>query len=275
MAEDDKNGFGEDFFVGGGERDAISLVRDASKQVLPKRFYQDVSVEERDGAFAILLDGRPVRTPRQSRLSLPTREAAELVANEWRAQGAQIDPSTMPATRLVNAALDGVAGDIDAVAADIVKYAGSDLLCYRASEPAALVAAQNAHWQPVLTFMREKFDARFAIGEGIVFITQPPETIEAVAHAVAEIAQGKNAALNIAALHLVTTLTGSALLALAFFHGALTCDEAWAAAHVDEDEQMRVWGLDSEALRRRAARFEDMKAACALLVALRSSPEGA
>ena len=270
MADSKKSkALGEDFFVGGTERDAITLVRDASKITLPKRFYETVTVEPRDGAFAILLDSRPVRTPRQSPLALPTRAAADLVAEEWRAQTGVIDPSTMPVTRLVNAAIDGVAGDIDAVAADIVKYSGSDLLYYRASDPAALAAAQTRHWDPVLDFVRETFGARFAIGEGLVFVSQPPEAVDAIARAVAEIAHGANAALNIAALHLVTTLTGSALLALAVFHGALTCDQAWTAAHVDEDEQMRVWGFDAEALRRRAARFEDMEAACALLDALR------
>ena len=271
MAESDKpKALAEDFFVGGTERDAITLVRDASKIALPKRFYTDVSVEPRDGAFAILLDGRPVRTPRRSPLTLPTHDAADLVAEEWRAQTELIDPSTMPVTRLVNAAIDGVAGDIDAVAADIVKYSGSDLLYYRASEPAALVAAQNRHWDPVLDFVRETFGARFAIGEGLMFVSQPQDSVDAIARAVAGIAQEPNEVLRIAALHLVTTLTGSALLALAVYHGALTCDEAWAAAHVDEDEQMRVWGFDAEALRRRAARFEDMKAACALLAALSS-----
>ena len=268
MADDDRKALADDFFVAGSERDGVTLVRDASKIALPKRFYTDVTVEPRDGAFAILLDGRPVRTPRQSPLALPTREAADLVADEWRAQTDLISPSTMPVTRLVNAAIDGVAGDIDAVAADIVKYSGSDLLYYRAAEPAALVAAQNRHWDPVLDFVRETFDARFAIGEGVMFVAQPPEAVEAIARAVATIATGANAALRIAALHLVTTLTGSALLALAVYHGALTCDEAWAAAHVDEDEQMRVWGFDAEALRRRAARFEDMKAGCGLLKAL-------
>ena len=271
MAETDKplgKTLGEDFFVGGTERDATTLVRDASKITLPKRFYEKVTVEPRDDAFAILLDGRPVRTPRQSPLALPTRAAADLVAEEWRAQTSVIDPSTMPVTRLVNAAIDGVAGDIDAVAADIVKYSGSDLLYYRASEPAALVAAQMKHWDPVLEFVRETFGARFAIGEGLMFVAQPQESVDAIARAVAGIAHGANAALNIATLHLVTTLTGSALLALAVFHGALTCDEAWAAAHVDENEQMRVWGFDAEALRRRAARFGDMKAACALLAAI-------
>ena len=269
MADNEKPILAEDFFVGGRERDGVTLVRDASRAVLPKRFYKDVTVEERDGAFAILLDGRPVRTPRQASLALPSRAAADLIAAEWRAQGTNIDPPTMPTTRLVNAAIDGVSTDIAAVAADIVKYAGSDLLCYRTLEPAALVAAHTAKWDPVLAFMRERFDARFAIGEGVMFVGQPPEAIAAVKNAVDYIANGEHATLRIAALHLVTTLTGSALLALAFVHGALSCEDAWTAAHVDEDEQMRVWGIDTEALRRRASRFEDMRAACALLDALR------
>ena len=129
---DEKSALGANFFVGAAERDAISLVRDATKQVLPKRFYKEATVAVRDGGFDVLLDGRPVRTPRQRPLALPTLTAAELIAAEWRAQVETIDPATMPLTRLVNAALDGVADDIPATAAEIVKYAGSDLLCYRA-----------------------------------------------------------------------------------------------------------------------------------------------
>ncbi len=270
MAErDDKPAFGADLFIGAGERDAISIVRDASKQTLPKRFYKTVTVEAQDRGFAILLDGRPVRTPKQAQLALPTRAAADILAAEWDAQGENIDPATMPATRLVNAALDGVAHDITATAAEIVKYAGSDLLCYRADEPPALVAAQSVAWDPVLTWARDTLGARFVLAEGIIFADQSPEAIAAIEAAVARIVSSANAALRIAALNVLTTLTGSALLALAIDAQALSPDDAWSAAHVDEDEQMRVWGFDAEALRRRAKRRGDFDAACGLLASLR------
>ena len=269
MAErEDKEGLAEGFFVGTRERDGAQLVRDASKIALSKRFYTTVSVEEKAGAFEVMLDGRPVKSPRQTTVALPTREAADLIAAEWAAQADTIKPASMPATRIVNAALDGVASDVGAVAADIVKYAGSDLVCYRAGEPPALVSAQAVAWDPVIAFANDTLDARMALTEGVMFVAQPPEAIAAIASAVGAIAREANAVLRIAALHVVTTLTGSALIALAVEAGALSCEEAWSAAHVDEDEQMRVWGLDAEALRRRAARFADMRAACALLTAI-------
>ncbi|MEI2734565.1 MAG: ATP12 family protein [Rhodoblastus sp.] len=90
----------------------------------------------------------------------------------------------MPVTRLVNSALDGVARDLSGVVADIVKYAGSDLVCYRAGEPDGLVAAQAAAWDPALAFAREKFGARFILAEGVMFAAQPDHAIEAFARAV-------------------------------------------------------------------------------------------
>jgi chaperone required for assembly of F1-ATPase len=264
----DREKLSDDFFVAPKERDAISIVRDASRRVLPKRFYKAASVDERDGGFAVLLDGRPMRTPKQMPLVLPTRASAQLVAAEWQAQGDEINPASMPVTRLVNSALDGVADHLDETLADIVRYAGSDLLCYRAGEPPALVAAQAAAWDPLLAFAREKFGARMNVAEGLTFVEQPQDSLAAIANAVERIAREPHAVLRAAALHSVTTLTGSAIIALAVLRGAINTQDAWTAAHVDEDEQMRVWGIDTEALRRRAGRLEDMKAACDLLAAL-------
>lgn len=258
----------EQFFVGAGERDATTIVRDASRVTLPKRFYKDVTVAERDNGFVILLDGKSVRTPRQTPVMLPTRATADMLAAEWAAQVDTLEPVTMPATRLVNAAIDGVATDIGAVAADIAKYAGSDLVCYRADEPPTLVAAQAAAWDPVLAWADATLGAKFHVTRSIVFVTQPRQALDAVTRAISALAQDAKAALRVAALHVATTLTGSALLALSLHARALTPDATWAAAHVDEDEQMRVWGLDADALRRRAGRQREFMAAWAMLEAL-------
>lgn len=260
--------FSSDFFVAGAERDPLRAVQKDMKRALPKRFYREATSAPRDGACAVLLDGRAVRTPAGAALALPVEAAASLVAAEWAAQGEQIDPATMPVTRLVNSALDGVARDLPGVAADIVKYAGSDLVCYRAGEPEGLVAAQAAAWDPALVFAREKLGARFILAEGVMFAAQPDHAIEAFSRAVDAVAQAPDAALRIAALHSMTTLTGSALIALMVAHGALTIEDAWAAAHVDEDWQMKLWGADEEALAKRAQRFVDVKAAADLWTAL-------
>jgi chaperone required for assembly of F1-ATPase len=265
MSKSTRDDLSSAFFVSPTERDPLRAVKEQSRKILPKRFYKEAASGARDGAFAILLDGKPVRTPAGAALALPTQAAADLVAAEWRAQGEFIDPSTMPVTRLVNSAIDGVAKDAAAVAADIVKYCGSDLVCYRAGEPDSIVAAQSAAWDPALAFARERLGARFALAQGVMFVTQPAEAIDAFARWVAPL---EASPLKLAAQHSMTTLTGSALLALMIAEGALSSEEAWAAAHVDEDQQMRLWGMDTEALAKRAARFPDLKAAADLFAAL-------
>ncbi len=264
----DHRSLAEDIFIGPGERDAISIVREASRAALPKRFYSDVTIAEAQDGYGLRLDGRPMRTPRAAPLVLPTPEAAEHVAAEWRSQSEVIDPATMPLTRLVNSAIDGVAQETSGVSAEIAKYAGSDLVCYRASDPHTLVAAQAKAWDPVLAFAGDRLGALSRVAHGVIFTPPPAAAVAAVAAAIDAIGASDDAAFRIAALHVVTTLTGSALIALAVYHGALSPEAAWDAAHVDEDEQMRLWGYDAEALRRRAKRLEEMKAACALLDAL-------
>ncbi len=242
--------------------DPVELARRDLAKALPKRFYKEAAVAERDGTYVLVLDGRPALTPGRAALALPTRAAAEALAAEWAAQGETIDPATMPLTRIVNAALDGVAVRTEAVRADIVKYAGTDLLCYRAAEPDALVAAQRAAWDPVLAWARADHGIDLQLAEGVVFVAQP----DAARAAVAQVVGAVPAPLQLACLHVMTDLTGSALLALALAlaHGRLGVAEAWAAAHVDEDFQMRIWGIDMQAMERRAARERDFKAAARL-----------
>jgi chaperone required for assembly of F1-ATPase len=248
-------------FVPDGERDPLKAARRDMKRPLPKRFYADASVAPVDEGFAITLDGKHVHTPARKKLAVPARSLAEALAAEWRGQGDEIDPATMPKTRLVNSALDGVAREMDAVAAEVAKFAGSDLVCYRAAAPDSLVEAQNTAWNPVLDFFRERLGVRFVCSEGVTFVDQPQDSLAAIQRAVAGFGEGDGGAIKLAALNVMTTLTGSALIALALAQGALSFDAAWDAAHVDEDFQMRLWGADDEALARRAARKADMRAA--------------
>jgi chaperone required for assembly of F1-ATPase len=252
-----------DIFISPEERDPLKSARKDARAPLPKRFYKEVAVASEPDGFALTLDGRKVKTPAKADLLLPVQAAAEAIAQEWRAQGEDIDPRTMPLTRLVNSALDGVAHDVESVIADIVRYAGSDLVCYRAAEPEGLVVAQSEMWDPVLAFARDQLGARFICVEGITFAEQPPRAIEAVREAVVQ-GTGERP-LAVAAFHVMTTLTGSVLLALSVARRELSPEAAWDAAHVDEDFQMRAWGADVEALERRAKRFTDMQAAAKLL----------
>lgn len=244
--------------------DPVAAARRGMRPPLPKRFYQEAGVGERDGAYAVLLDGKAARTPARHALALPTRSLAELVAAEWAAQGERVDSATMPLTRLAHVAIDRVAFEAEAVAAEVVKYASSDLVCYRATEPAGLAAAQAAAWDPVIAWAKQALGVRFALADGIRFVDQPAAAIAAVRAEVGKIPPP----FALAALASVTALTGSALLALAFARGRLTPEATWAAAHVDEDWNIRQWGEDAEAAGRRAARHAEFKAAAAIISAL-------
>ena len=245
--------------------DPVRRAQIQMKTHLPKRFYKDVSVAAVEGGFAVHLDGKPVRTPSKALLALPTEKAAQLVASEFAAQGETIDPVTMPVLRLVNTAIDGVASDPQAVLEDVLRFASSDLTCYRADAPQGLVERQNEHWDPVLDWVRATLGARFNLAEGIIHVEQPRESIAVLGAHLAQRAEP----LRLAAIHVMTSLTGSALLALAVDFGEIDAEAAWAAGHVDEDWQIEHWGHDAEAVARRSARKRDMMAAVSLLEALK------
>jgi chaperone required for assembly of F1-ATPase len=236
------------------------------KTSLAKRFYRDVAIgDEGGGGASLRLDGKPVRTPGKAPLVLPTRALAEAVAQEWRAQKDRIDPQTMPLTRLANSAIDGVAGREQAVIDDIMAHAGSDLLCYRAQGPRGLVEAQGKHWDPVLAWAREALGAPLVLGEGVIHVAQPDASLARLREQLA----GRDA-FSLAALHVMTSLTGSALLPVAVALGRLTPEEAWKAAHVDEDFQVSQWGEDAEAAQRRKNRWRDFAAAARALSLLQA-----
>jgi chaperone required for assembly of F1-ATPase len=221
-----------------------------------RRFYERVEMSPEEGGFALRLDGKRAMTPRRKPLVLPERLRAAVEA-EWARQGEFVDPSSMPATRLANSALDGVAARPQEVRDSILAYAGTDLVCYRAGEPEGLVARQSKAWDPLLAWAEKRFQARLVLAEGIVHAAQPETTLAAVAAALAAI----DDPFRLAGLHLATTLTGSAIIALALGEGAVSADGAWDAAHVDEDWNIAQWGADAEAMRRRELRREDFDAA--------------
>jgi chaperone required for assembly of F1-ATPase len=242
--------------------DPEEAVRRTMRTPRRKRFYAGADVAEEAGAFAIMLDGKPIRTPSGRQLVAPTGEIADAIAVEWNAQGEFIDPLTMPLTRLANSVVDAVVDRVDAVRDDIVKYLGSDLLFYRAGHPEALVAREAALWDPLLFWAAEEFGSHFILAEGIVHVRQPDSAVAAARAALPDDPW------SVAALHVITTLTGSALLALALLRGVVDQDQAWAAAHVDEDWNSEKWGADEEVAARRAARLVDFKAAARVLGAL-------
>jgi chaperone required for assembly of F1-ATPase len=242
--------------------DPIEAARRAMRPPLPRRFYREAAVDEAEDGFRVMLEGRPVRTPARRFLAAPTRALADALTAEWNAQGKSIDPATMPLTRLANSIIDGVANAPEPVAAEIAKYLGSDLLLYRAEGPQGLLERQAQHWDPLIAWAREALGARFVLAQGVVHVAQPQGAVTSARAAV------PGDPWRLGAIHVITTLTGSALIALALMRGRLTADQAWDAAHVDEDWNMEQWGRDDIALERRAARRTEMDAAARVLASL-------
>jgi chaperone required for assembly of F1-ATPase len=239
--------------LGQSPLDPEEAVRQSTRGPQRKRFYTTAAVASMPEGFAITLDDRPVRTPSRRPLVAPTAEIAEAMAAEWAAQKDIIDPMTMPLTRLANSVIDAVADRVDAVADDVTRYFESDLLFYRAGHPDALVEREARHWDPVLFWAADTLGAHFILAEGIVHVRQPDQAIAAARAALPA------KPWSIAALHVLTTLTGSALL---------DEDQVWSAAHVDEDWNSEQWGVDGEIMARRAARLTDFRAAAKVLKAL-------
>lgn len=224
-----------------------------------KRFYKTATIGPLVGGGAtVLLDGRPIRTPARAQLVAPA-PVAEAMAAEWNAQEVHILPLTMPLTRLANTAIDGVASNMEPVREEIVAIGSNDLVFYRADAPAGLVERQQALWDPLVNHMETRLDVPVEVTAGIMPIYQSPafsERLRALLPA---------EPLPLAALHQLTTLTGSALIALAVAEGVQSLDAGWDAAHVDEDWNIKEWGEDAEAAERRAMRRRDAEAAAFIL----------
>jgi chaperone required for assembly of F1-ATPase len=235
--------------------DPTEAARRPQRPAVKRRFYKSVGLAPDGDGFAIVLDGRPVKTPARRPLAVPTRPLAEAIAAEWEAQTEVVDPARMPLTRLANTIIDGVAAAAAEIVAEVENYLGSDLVFYRAETPAALLAHQARVWDPILGFAREALGAHFVMTQGVHFVAQPAAAVVAARQAIPENPW------RLGAVHVITTLTGSALIAA----GALTPEDAWTAAHVDEDWNMEQWGRDAIALERRATRFAEMQAAATVL----------
>ena len=231
-----------------------------ARRDLPKRFYKDATVVAVDGGFAAALDGRVPKTPGAKPVVVPLAAIAEEMAREWSAQGAVIDPMTMPMVRLVNSAVEAGTDSLPALRAEIVKYAGNDLLLYRADTPASLVQQQEAEWDGALVQLARHFGVSFQPTIGIVHQPQPAATLAKLDAALAD-----EPLLPLTAMNAVMAIAGSGLLAIALRHGLMSADAVWRAAHVDEDHNVALWGEVDEITTRRAQRRRDFDAAVRLL----------
>ncbi|CAA7624119.1 Chaperone required for the assembly of the mitochondrial F1-ATPase [Candidatus Terasakiella magnetica] len=225
-----------------------------------KRFYKQAGFIEADGAFLVQLDGKPIKTPGGRRLALPTRALAEAVTAEWEVQGEEIVPSRMPMTQLASTALDRVGPERAHITDQLMTYAGTDLLCYRAERPADLVARQSAGWQPILDWAALVLDAPLLTTTGLAALAQPDSALAALRHAIDHLGLWRLTGLQSAAAAM-----GSVVLGLALTEGRLTGAQAYELSQLDETYQIEQWGEDYEAADRRAALKADIEAAERLL----------
>lgn len=218
-----------------------------------KRFWAAAGVAERPDGWAVVLDGRPVKTPAKAPLVLPTQALARAVADEWDAQTGEVRPALMPLTRTANSAIDKVAPMAAAVVEEIARYGGSDLLCYRATGPAGLIARQAAAWDPWLDWSAAR-GAALQVTSGIVHVAQPPASLSVLAADVA-----RRSHFELAALYDLVAITGSLVLGLAVAEGELDASDAFNLARLDEDWQAEQWGVDDEAAESAALKRQAMR----------------
>jgi chaperone required for assembly of F1-ATPase len=221
-----------------------------------RRVYREVTTRQVESGWGIALDGSPILSPARHELIVPSAALAEAIAAEWDAQKEEIRPATMPLTRLAATAIDRTSAQRDQVVAETANYAGTDLVCYRADHPPALVARQQAEWQPLIDWAMLRYDAGLAVTNGILPQPQSPAALKAFATAVA--AQDD---FRLTALHAMTAACGSLVIALALMEGRLDAAAAFAVSQLDETFQIEAWGEDAEAAARRHALAEDIAAA--------------
>lgn len=248
----------------GEGNDPVRQTQKAMRKQLPRRFYKTVTVAPSPGGFGVLLDGKPVRTPARQLLVMPTHAAAALIGQEFEGQATGINPALMPVTRLANTVIDAIASDSQAVLEDLMRFAASDLLCYRATAPRELVERQVLLWDPVIDWLRNSHGANFVLAEGVIHVAQPQSALVLFG----AMLQSHAEPFRLGCLHMFATLTGSAMLAVAIAEGFLSPDQAWTAGCLDEDWNASHWGEEAEAGARRHNRGCEMSAAGNLLDAL-------
>lgn len=221
-----------------------------------KRFYTQVDTKAVATGFAVLLDGKAIKTPAGQVQTAPTKALAEAIAQEWREQAEEIDIHSLVLTKALNTSLDRVSSHREDIIEELANYAGCDLLCYRAEAPAELVRRQSLHWDRWLDWAAKKFGISLTVVSGLNHAQQPSKTLATIKSAIAA-----HNTFELTALHSGVTITGSAVLGLAFTVGAISADEAFEISQIDETFQAERWGRDAEAEVARSRRLEDLRTA--------------
>ena len=225
-----------------------------------KRFYKEVTFIEQEGSYLVQLDGRQIKTPEKSLCLIPTMKMAEAVAKEWDDQKDDVEPHQMPITKLMNTAIDRVGKRREELIEELVEFAGSDQLCYRADNPEALVLLQKKVWDPHLKLLHDNHGVSFKLTNSIVFVEQDVKSLLKIRKIIEKIEDFK-----LTAFYGMTTVTGSISIGINLFEGHVSVDEAWAAGHLDENFQVSQWGEDDEAAERRNNLKNELKNAAYFL----------
>lgn len=221
-----------------------------------RRFWKAADIRPAGDGYEVALDERPLRTPGKQPLILPTQALAEAVAQEWDAQDDVIRPDTMPLTRAANSAVEKVAPQFEGVAAMLAEYGGTDLLCYRATDPQPLIRMQADAWDPLIEWAASRHDAPLRVTHGVIPVEQPDDSLARLhAQVVGFDLYG------LTALHDLVTIPGSLVLGLAVVQDRVSVDEAFQLSRIDEDFQISRWGEDDDAKEVAAARLLAMKQA--------------
>ena len=230
-----------------------------------KRFYQKAEPAKRAGGYAIILDGKPIKTPGRRDLLVPSEALAAAIAEEWNAQATEVRAAKMPLTRFATTTVDRVATQRDAIIRQTADYAGTDLVCYRATHPPELAARQQAVWQPLIDWAVLRYDAPLVVTSGVIPKSQSEESLRAFASAVAE-----HDDFALTALHVATAACGSLVIGLALTQGHLDAEGAFAVSQLDESFQIEAWGEDAEQAAGRRALAADIQAAARFIWLLRA-----
>lgn len=228
-----------------------------------KRFYANASVEAAGDAFAVMLDGKQVRTPQKAALILPTATLAQAVAQEWQAQGDLVEPHEMRLTGLANAAIDRIGAAPDHFIGQLCQYLGHDLLCYHAPWPQALAAQQAKGWIPWLAWLKSRHGINLRHGVGVEPIVQDETQLTLLRPVLSPLDR-----FHLTGVYALSTALQSVTLALAVHDRALAADDAFHLSRLDEAHQAAQWGEDAEAIARAAAVKADVLAASRFLALL-------
>ncbi|MGB0772912.1 MAG: ATP12 family chaperone protein, partial [Paracoccaceae bacterium] len=193
------------------------------------RFWTEASVSETEGGYAVLLDGRGVKTPAKTSLVVPTVELARAIADEWDAQEGTIDPTSMPFTRSANAAIDKVTHQFDEVVNLLAEYGETDLLCYRADSPIELTQRQAQAWDPLLSWAKDTLGADLSPANGVMFVEQPARSLNHLKTVLLD-----QSAFQLTATYDLISISGSLILGLAVCKGKISAQEAWDLSRIDE-----------------------------------------